>query len=906
MIGTKLAHYEITQHLGSGGMGDVYQATDSKLGRSVAIKFLPESVSHDNERVARFEREARVLASLSHSNIAAIYGLEEAGERKFLVMELVEGETLAERIKRGPIPVEESLQIAKQICDALEAAHEKGIIHRDLKPANIKVAPDGTVKVLDFGLAKAFQPEASTSALPDSPTLSLAATNAGIILGTAAYMSPEQAKGRAVDKRTDIFAFGCVLYEMLAGRRTFEAEDVSETLAAVLMKEPDWTALPATTSTTVVAVLRRCLQKDPKRRIRDIGDVSLALDGAFEVVAPQTTPAVVRPASRYRFAIAIVSALVLVVLAVVGFRSFRGTPAAPPVARFVITLPQGKTLQNTGRQNLAISPDGSRMVYASDSRLFNRALRDFDAREIPGTITPRNLALEGISSPAFSPDGRAIAFFSPTDNSLKRVSIEGGTALTLCPAAQPLGLTWDARGILFAQAKGIFRCPASGGPLQQLMTVGEGEEAYGPQMLPGTDLLMFTVSSVNDDRDRWEKANIVLQPLSSGQRITLISGGSDARYLPTGHLVYVLGGTVFARTFNPGDPSRIGEPVPVIEGVARTLNGTTGVGHFVVSDEGTLIYVPGPATGRSTERTLGVADRAGTVARLGVSNMPYAQVRASRDGKFLAVELEESKEKIISILPLDGSSALRRLTFSGNNRFPVWSPDGSRLAFQSDREGDLGIFTQRVDGTGTVDRLTRPSKDEAHIPESWSPDGKTLLFTVKKGESYSLMSLSIGSQKAESFAGISSVEPLDAVFSPDGRWIAYRLSAVGSSDGVLVQPFPPTGARYQAPRVSRDFHPVWTPDGGSLVYVPSGASRQLAIVKITTDRGVTFGPPVMAPAAVTGILTSSMPRAYDILPDGRFVGLVAPADDAAPAGPGTQIRVVTNWFEELKRLVPTN
>ena len=916
MIGTKLAHYEITSHLGSGGMGDVYQATDLKLGRNVAIKFLSEAFSHDNERVVRFEREARVLAALNHPNIAAIHGLEESGDRKFLVMELVEGETLAERIRRGSIPVHESIGIAKQICEAVEAAHEKGIIHRDLKPANVKITPEGKVKVLDFGLAKAFESDSSHAVLSNSPTLTLAATNAGVILGTAAYMSPEQAKGRSVDKRTDIFAFGCVLYEMLVGRRIFDADDVSETLAAVLVKDPDWKALPAATPPAVVALLRQCLQRDPKRRVRDIGDVWLQLEAAYEAGPPQapSTFTVAKPAWRNPLALAAVLLAGVAVLVAGAWGFLKRPTPTPRVARFSIALPQGKVLQNTARQNLALSPDGEQIVYASDNKLFIRSLGDFDAREIPGTESIVRAAAEGIGSPAFSPDGRSVVYYSGTDNTLKRIGIEGGTPVTLCPADPPFGLTWDAKGILFGQGlKGILRCPSSGGPPQQLITVEDGEQAYGPQMLPGTDLLLFTVSSGGDDQDRWEKASIVLQSFASAQRTTLFSGGSDARYLPTGHMVYVLGGTMYARSFNPRAPSRIGEPVPVVQGVARTINGTTGIGHFVTSDAGTLLYVPGPVAGRSTERALALADQTGTLERLPVPNRLYSQVRASRDGKLLAVESEDSKEKIISILPLYGSTAMRRLTFGGNNRYPVWSPDGSRLAFQSDREGDLAIFTQRVDGTGTIDRLTRPSKDETHMPESWSPDGKTLLFTVKQGAMYSLAGLSIGSGKTESMAEISSSEPIDSVFSPNGRWIAYRLRTGeerrafrrGPNSGVYVQPFPPTGARYQAPRLQSDFHPVWTPDGRSLAYVPSAALQQIAIVQVLTEQGVTFGPPKMVPAAVTGLVISGLPRAYDILPDGRFVGLVTPVDNAASTvARNAQIRVVLNWFTELQHLVP--
>jgi serine/threonine-protein kinase len=428
----------------------------------------------------------------------------------------------------------------------------------------------------------------------------------------------------------------------------------------------------------------------------------------------------------------------------------------------------------------------------------------------------------------------------------------------------------------------------------------------------GPDLLLFSLSSISDGQDRWEKGSIMLQSLSSGQRMTLISGASDGRYLPTGHLVYAVGGTVFARLFNPRAPSRIGEQVPVIEGVARTLQGSTGVAHFVTSDDGTLLYVAGPVAGRFTLRALGAAGRSGPVERLAVPNGFYTDVRASRDGKFLAVESEESKEKMISILPLDdGKTAMRRLTFGGNNRFPVWSPDGSRLAFQSDRAGDLGIFTQRVDGTGAIDRLTRASKDEAHTPETWSPDGKTLLFTVTHGNSFALFSLAIGSGKIEPLDGITSTEPIDSIFSPDGRWIAYHVRSSDSrapapSRGVFVQPFPPTGAVYQAPRVQGDFHPVWTADGHSLIYVPSAASELMAIAHVTLERGVTFGSPTMVPATVTGLVISALPRAYDILPNDRFVGPIPPFDNTDRAGQGGQIRVVLNWFEELKRLVPTN
>jgi serine/threonine-protein kinase len=915
--GTRLGPYEVTAQIGVGGMGEVYRATDTKLKREVAIKVLPSSLAADADRLARFQREAEVLASLNHPNIAAIYGLEEgpaeAGHSvRALIMELVEGPTLADRVAHGPIPLDEALPIAKQIADALEAAHEQGIVHRDLKPANVKVRPDGAVKVLDFGLAKAMEPGGSSPSVSQSPTITTPAmTQAGMILGTAAYMSPEQARGKPVDKRADIWAFGCVLYEMLAGRRAFDAEDLSETLAAVLMKEPDWTALPATTPATVTMVLRRCLQKDRKRRARDIGDVSLALEGAFETAVPQTpvTGAVARPKPVWRRPLSLASVALLTV-ALLSAGAWRLSRAAPPlaVARFLIALPEGAT--STTRQNLAISPDGTQIVYASNDRLFRRALGEFQARAVAGTETVLR-SFDDIASPAFSADGRSVVFFS--DRTLKRVGLEGGAPVTLCPADPPFGLTWDASGVLFGQgAKGIFRCPTTGGAPQQLAKVGDGEEAHGPQILPGTDLLLFTVSSTRDGPDRWDKANVVIESLSSGERTTLIRGGSDARYLPTGHLVYGLGGTILAAHFDPRDPSDLGEAVPVVQGVQRSRPVTTGVVHFVTSDAGTLLYLPGSAGGPTSGRAIAAADRAGTVERLPPPSGPYVHVRASRDGKFLALGSDDSREAIVSIFPLDGTSTVRRLTFGGKNRFPIWSPDGVRVAFQSDREGDLGIFTQRADGTGTTGRLTRPAKAEAHAPESWSPDGKTLLFTVQEGVTYLLWSLSIENGKAAPLGDVRSTQPIDPVFSPDGRWIAYRVEIgnenLGSSSGVYVQPFPPTGTRYQAPRVIADFHPVWTPDGDSLVYVPSASSGQMAIVRVMKDRGVTFGVPMTVPAIVTGRVTLERPRAYDILRDGRFVGLVVPDDALSTAlGPAAnQIRVVLNWFEELRRLVPTD
>ncbi len=546
MIGTKLAHYEITSHLGSGGMGEVYQAADLKLGRSVAVKFLPESFAHDADRVSRFEREARVLAALNHPNIAAIYGLENSDSKKFLVMELVPGETLAGRIQRGPIPIEEALGIGKQIAEALEAAHEKGIIHRDLKPANIKVTADGQVKVLDFGLAKAYEQDAGSTTLSNSPTVaSMAATNAGVILGTAAYMSPEQASGKPVDKRSDLWAFGVVLLETLTAHRVFDGETVSHVLAAVLTKEPDWTALPAATPAPIRRLLRRCLEKDRKRRLPDAADIRLEIADALAAPTEElslTAPAqaMVAPRPLWKRALPIVACMLAAsALTAAGAWLLRSPASHQPVTRFPIALGEGQQFTNTGQSVVAMSPDGAQVVYVANQRLYLRSMADLTARPIPGTET-----FNGVMSPVFSPDGRSIAFFA--SGTLKKIAVAGGAAVTICQAGNPLGVSWAGDEILFGQTqpnmRGIARVSANGGTPELLVSVKNDELAYGPQLLPGGHAVLFTLAK----NGNWNQGRIEVQRLTSGDRTTLIEGGADGRYLPSGHLVYALGVVVFA------------------------------------------------------------------------------------------------------------------------------------------------------------------------------------------------------------------------------------------------------------------------------------------------------------------------------------------------------------------------
>jgi eukaryotic-like serine/threonine-protein kinase len=891
-------------------MGEVYQATDTNLKRQVAIKVLPETVAADAERLARFQREAEVLASLNHPNIAIIHGLEKSAGATGLVMELVEGPTLADRIAQGPIAIDDALPIARQMAAALEAAHEQGIIHRDLKPSNIKVRPDGTVKVLDFGLAKAMESTGTMSSSHSmSPTITTPAmTQMGMILGTAAYMSPEQAKGRPADKRSDVWAFGCVLFEMLTGRRAFDGEDTSDTLASVLKSEPDWAALPTDVSPAIRTLLRRCLVKDRRQRIADMSVASFILaESASLPMFSDVRPTDVPVAHAWRWRAALVTAAVIGTASLVGLGAWIRSPSSAehPVARFSLRLPDGQRFTNTGRRLVAISPDGTQMAYVANFQIYLRSMSEFDSHVVPGTEVR-----EGVLNPVFSPDGRSIAFFSNGDQTLRRVALTGGAPVMVCHANGPTGMTWDISGIVFGQAAGgIRRCSANGGMPEQLAKVEADEEASGPQILPGGEFLIFSIAKDEDGLERQDKARIVVQSLATGERRTLIEGGSAARYLPTGHLLYALGGSLFAVPFDPVRQMVTGGPVSVVEGVRRAVGNPTAVAHFDTSNSGNLLYVPGPARLQNSASVIAVANRSGSVTPLKTSGGTYVHARVSRDGTRAAVGSSDGKEAIVWIYELAETSAMKRLTFGGGNRFPIWSPDGHRVAFQSDREGDLAIFAQRIDGTG-VERLTKPDKDDVHVPESWSPDGKHMSYSVLKQSEYSLWILSLGDGKTTRFSSVQSREPIGSVFSPDGRWIAYHSLPAGSSPlspnvGVFVEPFPATGARYQAPKVSRDYQPVWSRDGTELFYV-STLSSGLTTVPVKTTSGVTFGSPQSFPFIATGGRLSNATRAFDALPDGRFLGLVVGSGDGqSGAAPSSEIRVVLNWTEELKRLVPT-
>lgn len=899
--GTRVGPYEIISVLGVGGMGEVYRARDPILNRDIALKILPDLFAVDRDRVARFKREAQVLASLNHPHIAAIYGFEDVQGLHALALELVDGPTLADRLAQGPIPIDDAIPIARQIAEALEAAHEQGIVHRDLKPANIKVRLDGTVKVLDFGLAKTIEPLASTTGdVTASPTItSPAMTQMGLILGTAAYMSPEQARGHVADKRSDVWSFGVVLHEMLSGQRTFTGDDIADTLASVLRQEINMNVLPAHTPAPIRHLITRCLERNAKQRLRDIGEARILLNQPTAPLSSQHNVAQ-RASRNYRWllTLAVVAASIGAIAAIAAWQ-FTPRPALP-VTRFPFMLPAGQTYASTGGfgRSLAISPDGSQMVYVAAPRpqLHLRSMSELEGKPIVGTDL-----YDVVSEPAFSPDGRSIAFFALGDRTLKRIAVTGGTAVTICPIdSGTSGLSWGPGGIVFGTIDGrIMRVSPDGGSPETLVRAREGEAVYGPELLPDGQHMLFTIAT-GTARDRWDKARIVVQSIASGEPKTLIDGGSDARYVPTGHLVYALSGIVYAVAFDLKRLEVYGPRVPVIQGVRRSPSGLNGAVNFSISNTGSLTYIPGPLSPRY--RNISLSDRNGGFALLKLEPGDYFSPRMAPDGRRLVFATDDGKEANVYTHDLDDNPP-RRLTYEGNNRFPIWSGDGARVAFQSDRQGDFGIWWQPAVG-GTAERLTKAEPGTSHTPESWSPKGDVFLYSVTKGSDVSLRMHSLADKSDLPFGDVHSSTPTDATFSPNGRWVAYT-SADASKTTVYVQPYPPTGDKFQlaAKGAENPHEPAWSPDGTELFY--SAAPGRFEVVGIRTTPAFAFGNP--APVAKWRFANSPpwQRRGYDISPTGQFLGfLVAGQEDTALTS-ARVILFVLNWHEELKRLVPT-
>jgi len=877
MIGTKLAHYKITSHLGSGGMGDVYQATDSRLGRSVAIKFLPEAFSHDSERVARFEREARVLASLNHPHIAGIYGLEESGERKFLVMELVDGETLAEWIERGPIPVEESLGIAKQICEALEAAHEKGIIHRDLKPANVKITPEGKVKVLDFGLAKAFEAEASKANLSQSPTLSMAATNAGVILGTAAYMSPEQAKGRTVDKRTDIFAFGAVLYEMLTGRQAFEGEDIADILSRVLQREPDWTLLPANVPRRIGELLRRCLEKNVKNRRSDATDVRFDIEQALSE-PPETAAVPAGSGTRERLwmSVAIVFLIVIAALTVPAVRYLReAAPASPPEMRLEITTPP-----TNDPASLAISPDGQKIVFAATSggsRLWVRSLDSASARQLAGT--------DNASFPFWSPDSRSIGFFA--DGKMKRIDIDGGSLQVLANAVAPHSGTWNRDGVIlfaFGAIKPIFSISATGGASTAVTRLQASQlRSHGfPQFLPDGRHFLYHVSGSPEAR------GVYIGQLDGPETRRLLDADNAAAVYASGQLLFVRQGMLFAQHFDPDRLTLTGNPFPVGDTGGVPANVTV----VSASAAGPVVYRP--ISGG--ERQFFWIDRSGKdVGKVGNSDGANPlDPTLSPDGRHVA--LSRNVNGISNIWLLDLSrSVLSRFTFDAFSTMrPMWSPDGSRIVFQSNKNGVNDLYQKSASGAGTEELLL--ATPQGKMPTDWSRDGRFLLYRSDDSKTgLDLWALPLDGDRKPFPVVQTDFDERDGQFSPDGKWVAYQSNESGRFE-IYVQSFPGPGGKTQ---ISTDggAQVRWRHDSKELFYI--GLDDRLIAVPIRfASNGQSIEPDSPVPLFSThigGAVLTINRQQYAISADGqRFLMNTISDETTSP------ITVILNWTPPAK------
>jgi serine/threonine-protein kinase len=893
--GTRLGPYEIVAKLGEGGMGEVYRATDSHLKRSVAIKVLPAAMASDADRLARFQREAEVLAALNHPNIAGIYGIDEQGSTRALVMELVDGEDLSAIILAGGIPVTDALPIARQIADALEAAHEQGIVHRDLKPANVKVRADGTVKVLDFGLAKAMDPVGTPSAdAMQSPTLTARATEMGMILGTAAYMAPEQARGKAVDKRADIWAFGVVLYEMLTGRRAFEGEEISDVLAAVLRQDIDWTALPADTPPRLKRLLERCLDRDVKVRLRDIGEARVELtkiqSGAPDVSISAAAP--VQPASSgSRLLPWAVTGALGVALAIAVWAPWRSeTPADRPLVRLDVDLGADAAFPPVGNgSSIAISPDGTRLVYVAGRpvRLFTRRLDQPKATELPGT--------QGAGRPFFSPDGQWVGF--AVGATVKKISVDGGAVVPLGTLDDFFaGASWAEDGAIFvgvAGAKGLLQFPAAGGAPQIVATAADVTLAQ-PKLLPGGKAILFSAGVAGTSVDT---VTIEVLTLADGRRKTLVRGGASPHFLPssngTGHLLYVNKATLFAIPFDLDTLETRGTAVPVLDDVAYSA--VTGGGQFAVSRTGTMIYrrSTGDVAAMTTVQWL---DAAGKKEPLRATPGAYKSLRLSPDGTRIALVIDDGSNRDVWVYDAR-RDALARLTFGGANTLPAWSPDGQYVVFSKVAQG---IFQARADGASPPQVLMGSRTDVG--PWSFTPDGKRLAFNSLGGNSQ-IWTVPLDDQGGQLKAGTpeqflkSSFQDQAPSFSPDGRWLAYSSNESGRRE-VYVRAFPPPssgqGGKWQVSN-SGGTYPQWSRTGHELVY-QSG------------DQLMTVGYTVNGPSFIAGKprvwIASFGGMDWDLAPDGKRVAVLIP--EGATQAPQQEhvIVMLQNFADELRRKAP--
>jgi serine/threonine protein kinase/Tol biopolymer transport system component len=899
LSGKRLGPYEILSAIGAGGMGEVYRARDTRLERIVAVKILPDHLSDRAELRERFEREARTVASLNHPHICTLYDIGQQDGTNYLVMEYLEGETLAERLKKGPLPIDQVLQYAIEISDALDKAHRKGITHRDLKPGNIMLTKSGT-KLLDFGLAKLRQ-ETAPANIPLSklPTANNTITAQGTILGTLQYMAPEQLEGKEVDARTDIFAFGVVVYEMATAKKAFEGRSQASLIAKILETDPPpMTSLQPMTPPALDRVVKKCLAKDAEKRWQGASDLCDELkwiaEGGSQVTLTTTAGAKGIRALGRRGLILSVGALLLVVVASLATWNLKPSPPSPPkpVSRFTITLPPGQQLAGLGSgPAAALSPDGTRLAYVASQggtqQIYLRAMDGLEVRAVPGT--------EGAFNPFFSPDGQWLGFFA--GGKLKKLSVSGGAALTLFDAAAyPGGASWGSQGMIAFAATPVstlLQVSDAGGPPQPLTRFEKAEITHRwPEFLPGGKAVLFAAGTSGLN---FTNAQIAVQSVGAGARRNLVSG-AQPRYAPSGHLVYVEGGSLMAMPFDPQRLTATGTAVPVVEGVLQS----GGAAQYSFSATGSLVYVSGGV--QAPPSRLVWVSRNGTEQPLAAPAHAYLGPRLSPDGRRVSVGIVEQETQVwLYDLSRD---TLTRLTFEGNvNLNPAWTPDGKRIAFNSNKEGAVAsLFWQLADSSGGLERLT--SSEYVQVPMSWSPDGQLLAFIeLNPTTALDIWMLRMGDpsagsgqvRKAQPFLRTSFNESVPA-FSPDGHWLAYISDESGRYE-VYVQPYPGPGGKWQ---ISTDggTEPVWNRNGRELFY--RNGNKMMA-VDIATQPGFAAGKPRMlfeGPYQPTGTTIQN----YDVSHDGQRFLMLKPIESAGAAP--TQINVVLNWFEELKQKVP--
>jgi len=890
-VGTQLGPYDILAPIGAGGMGEVYRAKDTKLEREVAIKVLPPALAQDPERLARFEREAKVLALLNHPNIAQIYGIEESNNLRALVMELVPGEPL-----KGPLPLATALNYARQIAEALEAAHDKGIVHRDLKPANILVTPGDVVKVLDFGLAAVEGREQEAADPNNSPTLTVSPTRAGMIMGTAAYMSPEQARGKQADKRADIWAFGVVLYEMLTGQPLFRGETVSDILVEVLGKEPDLSALPAHAR----YVVERCLRKDPRKRWQAIGDVRIALE---EGAPEPSSPALSLKAKRTWLPWTMAGALLLVA-AVTSFTAWHATRSASgsgdlPLIRLDADLGPDAHLDTAYDATFAtISPDGARLLYPvrgpdGKQMLASRLLDKPAGTVIAGT--------EHGSDPFFSPDGQWIGFFA--DGKLKKIALNGGNApVTLAEAPFARGASWGEDGTIIAaltNTAGLFRIPASGGSAPQPLTqlrAGEATHRW-PQVLPGGRAVLFTASN---NLSNYEGASLEVLTFKTGGRRVLQTGGYFGRYTASGHLLYVHGGALFALSMSGSADKPQGGPVPVLDDVASSSN--TAAGQFDVSRTGVFVY----RSGKSELETwsLAVLDASGSRKIQPQLSKPaaYFTPRFSPDGRRLALGIER---KGIDIYTYDlQNDVLSRLTFFAQLSYsPVWTPDGKHMVFQFVKGDSQALLWIRSDGAGDVQKLL---EGKAPVePYSISPDGRHLAYQQGANANFDIWTMPLDVTdpdhpkpgKPEPFAHITANE-VQPAFSPNGRWMAFASDESGVYE-VYVRPFPETAGRGKWQISSGGGKmPVWSRDGKNLFFENPDNRIMVAGYAVIGESFAASKPRLWSDQELSPPTGDSN---FDLAPDGTRIEALVPRPAAEENKTSVHVTFLLNFFDELRR-----